>query len=148
VSLSSWREEHETNFRRCTAMEAEARARGLGDEFTVYSASVNWYEYGDQHDGKSLKRFKEMIALVACKLGPPSSITTPAWTFQEVPDLCAYWHLPYTTTQEFSSFSVVVSIQQPSGCKIDPRTPRIAGQAPALHPECKDVLRALEDELA
>lgn len=131
--------------------EREARAAGLGEPFMLNGNCVSWSEYGHDHKGESLKRFKEMIAFTALILGPPESIGSHGWSFQETPDLTARWSMEYKldpkSTGQYDRWNVVVQINAPTGCKIDPRKPRIQGQAPELHPECKAVLEALDATL-
>lgn len=149
-SLSKWREYHERDGLLMASIEAEARAAGFGEPFVIHTSYVSWNEYGSDHkNGKSLERFKEMIAVVAALVGPPDEITAPAYDFQDTPDLCARWDRPFTLdlSRANTQWDIYVRITSPRGCKIDPRTPRVKGQAPALHPECKAVLDALTDQL-
>ena len=151
-SLERWREAHREDFKRAEATEAEAKRLCLPEPFQVSTSGVIvWSENGWEHkDEKSLLRFKQMVAITAAILGPPDKITSPAHSFQVVPDLLAQWtSLKYELDgpRKGQMLYIFVRVDSPKGCKIDPRKPQIVGQAPELHPECKAVLDALEAQL-
>lgn len=154
-SLSQWQTSISEEYTRNERGQAMAVTLGLVDlPFDVSYGNLSWSEFGSTHKANSklsLVRFKEMVACVAMKLGPPTVIGESGSVSSEVPTLVATWSIPYPPdVWRFQGETIAVSVYifSPSGCKIDPRTPHIRGQAATLHPECKDVLKALEEELA
>jgi len=119
--------------------------------------------------GADLASFAERVKRVAAVLGPAKEVTTQNWLATDVspPDLVAKWVVPLDRFPDSLSFAkaarivyggpirpasevypmveIVVRVSSPKGCKVDPRTAYVAEQRPELHPECKAVLRELEE---
>src|SRR5258706_14236911 len=120
---------------------AEAMAVALGLvhlPFEVSYGCLYWTEYGSQHKAASklsLVRLKEMVACVAMKIGPPVQIGEQASPWADLPTLIAKWEVPYPpelAKWQAETMIVSVSVSTPSGCKMDPRQPRIHTRAATL----------------
>ena len=119
--------------------------------------------------GQTLAEFSERVKRVAAVFGSPTKVTTSNWLATDVspPDLVATWEIPLAKFPESLAFAKAVRIvyggpirpaaevyptvtiqvrsMSPKGCKVDPRTEYVPEKRPDLHPECKAVLRELEE---
>lgn len=116
---------------------------GLPFEVRAMWPALDWAVWNEE-----IGAFSARVRQVAAVLGPPKSVTTESYAVggEEAPDLSAEWFVEGVSFWPFApGLRVTVRSLRPRGCKIDPRTSFQPEQRVELHPECKAVLRELED---
>lgn len=152
MSLSAWRDSLAQLQVLGEALESVAAERGLDGSFVIRPQwpGIDWVQTGHEHDGESLGVFSSKVREVSALLGAPASVQGEAW-ISDKPDLVAKWKLQDALPEQLShvlygrTVTVTVRVLSPSGCKLDPRVEPMSATEGVLHPECKSVLRELED---
>lgn len=92
---------------------------------------------------ETLEDFSNRVKSVTSVLGPADSVEGMHWlgayAGNDVPDLVATWTV--------DNVKITIRAMSPKGCRVDPRSEYRTPISPELHPECKAVLKSLEDIL-
>jgi hypothetical protein len=134
-----WRADLEKHMRRGEMLEAIA-AQHPEIPFTVevYWSSLEWHEFSED-----IHAFSARVRKIAAIFGRPTTVTTTGGSGEEAPDMKATWKL--------ADARITVNIRSYSPeCRVHPESKyvpssHVDAQYPAIHPECADVLKELED---